>query len=77
MRDEIGDRLSRLSIAVERWLLLGPLNVVEVEEVRVQNDLRAVVEEHTVATVRKHVAKAVLRAEVHKLDDKLGARLAL
>ena len=56
MRNEVGDALCSLSVAVEHWLLLGSLNVIEVEQVGVQDDLSAVVEEHAVAPVGKHVA---------------------
>ena len=42
-----------------------------------QDNLRAVVEEHSVRVVRELVAESVLRGEVDELYDELGARLAL
>jgi len=44
VRDLVGDTLSSLSIVVQDLLLLGSLDVVKVELVRVQNYLGAVVE---------------------------------
>ncbi len=48
MRDLISYALSCLAVAIKSGLLLGALDVVEVELVGVQDDLGAVVEEHTV-----------------------------
>ena len=48
VRDLISYALRRLAVAIESGLLLGSLDVVEVELVGVQDDLGAVVEEHTV-----------------------------
>jgi len=44
VRDLVGDTLSSLSIVVQDLLLLGSLDVVKVELVRVQNYLGAIVE---------------------------------
>ena len=44
VRDLVGDTLSSLAIVVQDLLLLGSLDVVKVELVRVQNYLGAVVE---------------------------------
>lgn len=73
--DLISDTLGRLPVAVDSWLLLGALNVVEVEEVAVEDDLGAVVKEHTVGAVGEHVAETVLGREVHELGNELGAGL--
>ena len=51
VRDLVGHALRRLSIAIELRLLLGALDVVKVEQVGVQDDLGAIVEEHTVRAV--------------------------
>lgn len=77
VRDKVCDALRRLPVAVGNWLLLWTLNIVKVEQVRVQDDLRTIIEKHSVASVGQHVAEAVLRAEIHKLDDKFGAKLTL
>ena len=78
---ELGDlvrhALGRLTVSVSRGLLLGALDVVEVEQVRVEDDLRAIVEEHAVRAVGKHVAQTVLRREVYKLGHELCAELSL
>lgn len=78
---ELGDlvrhALSCLTVSVNRGLLLRALDVVEVEQVRVKDDLRAVVEEHAVRAVGKHVAQTVLRGEVYELGHELGAGLSL
>ena len=74
--DRVGEALHCLSVAVESGLLSAALNVVEVEKVRVQDDLRTVVEKHAVRVVRQFVTEAVFGREVDKLDDKLGAGLA-
>lgn len=42
-----------------------------------QNDLRTVVEEHTVRVVRQFVTESVFGGKVDKLDYKLGSGLAL
>ena len=44
LRDLVSDTLKRLAVAVEHRLLLGPLNVIKVEQVGVEDDLCAVVE---------------------------------
>lgn len=44
VRDLVGDTLSSLAIVVQDLLLLGSLDVVKVELVRVQNYLGAIVE---------------------------------
>jgi len=77
VRHEVCDTLCCLTIVVQRWLVLWALNVVKVELVGVQDDFCAVIEEHTVAAVREHIAKAILRAEVYELNDELSAKLAL
>ncbi len=48
MRDLISYALCCLAVAIEGGLLLGALDVVEVELVVVQDDLSAVIEENTV-----------------------------
>jgi len=75
VRHEVCDTLCCLTIVVQRWLVLWALDVVKVELVGVQDDLCAVIEEHTVAAVREHIAEAILRAEVNKLNDELSAKL--
>ena len=42
-----------------------------------QNDLGAVVEEHSVRAVGQHVAQSIFRAEVNEFNDELSARLRL
>lgn len=51
VRDLVSHALRRLSVAVELRLLLGALDVVKVEQIGVQDDLCAIVEEHTVRAV--------------------------
>lgn len=51
VRDLVSHALRRLSVAIELRLLLGALDVVKVEQVGVQDDLCAIVEEHTVRAV--------------------------
>ena len=53
--------LSRLAVGVGRGLLPGPLNVIKVEQVGVENNFSAVIEEHSIRAVGKHVAKSILR----------------
>ena len=47
------------------------------EQVGVENNFSAVIEEHSVRVVRELVAESVLRGEVDELYDELGARLVL
>ena len=49
--DLVSDTLKRLAVAVEHRLLLGPLNVIKVEQVCVEDDLRAVVEQDAVRAI--------------------------
>jgi hypothetical protein len=64
---------------VSNLLFLGmvlPLDVVEVETVRVEHYLRGVIEEHPILTIAQFVAHAILCREVNELKQKLSARLA-
>ena len=49
--DLVSDTLKRLAVAVEHRLLLGPLNVIKVEQVCVEDDLRAVVKQDAVRAI--------------------------
>lgn len=51
------------------------INVVEMEEVRVSDNLGRVIKENTVRAVAQLVAEAVLRREINELDHQLGLRL--
>ena len=74
--DGVGEALHCLSVAVEGGLLSAALDVIKVEKVRVQDDLRAVVEKHAVRVVRQFVTESVFGREVDKLDHELGTGLA-
>ena len=51
LRDLVSDTFERLAVAVEHRLLLGPLDVIEVEQVCVEDDLGAVVEKYAVRAI--------------------------
>ena len=77
LADLVRQTFHGLTVAIESRLLLASLDVVEVEHIWVQDDFRAVIEEHAIRVVRQLVTESILGAEVNKLDDEFGARLIL
>jgi len=75
--DLVGQAFRGLSVVIHDGLLLGALNVVKVELVGVQDDLGAVIEEHSIRAVGEHVTESVLRREVNELGHKFRAWLAI
>ena len=56
----VNEALHGLSITVLNRLLFAALYVVKVEHVRMQNNLRAIVEEYSIRVVRKFIPESVL-----------------
>ena len=57
--------------------MFGAFDVVEMEQIRMQNNLGTIIEEHTVRAVGKHVAKTIFRAKVYEFDNEFSAWLTL